>query len=225
MSPRRCEVKNTDRVQCPLLAGAISIHVISTMLERSLILDDDSHQRVEAHLREEYPPRTAPNCAQRQIKFALFLAQRKQVTKVLEDWGAMMWSSSRSVDTEKKWAKSFSVLLMLILVVDKMFETANFFCEGRIHNHGYDASSERRQLADLVRLTERELFERCKEIFHSSFKTRKGGKEACNPIRDGLETAFRGRSVPEGISRLVWDLQRALREFGKPSCCSDRRRG
>jgi len=59
-----------------------------------------------------------------------------------------------------------------------------------------------------------ELFERCKEIFHSSFKTRKGGKEACNPIRDGIR-AFRGKAVNEGISRFVRDLDAIMRQFGK----------
>jgi len=63
-------------------------------------------------------------------------------------------------------------------------------------------------------LTQTQLFERCKEIFHSSFKTRKGGKEACNPIRDGI-AAFRGKTVNEGISRLVWDLDEVIRDYGK----------
>jgi hypothetical protein len=65
-----------------------------------------------------------------------------------------------------------------------------------------------------VRLTERELFDRCKEIFHTSFKTRKAGKEAYNPIRDGTG-AFRGKTVNEGISRFVWDLEAVVRDFGK----------
>lgn len=201
-------------MQCEILREAIAIHVTSTILERSLNLDDDSKRRVEEHLDEVYPPRSAPNCAQRQIKFALFLAQRQRVFEVLREWGAMMWSSGKTVEVEQKWAQSFSVLLMLILVVDKMIESAYLFCEGRIQHHGHDATVERRAFAELVRLTETQMFERCKEIFHSSFKTRKGGKEACNPIRDGLG-AFRGRWVPEGISRLVWDLQSARNEFSK----------
>jgi hypothetical protein len=179
---------------------------------------------VEEHLDEVYPTRSAPNCAQRQIKFALFLAQRQRVFDVLREWGAMMWSSGKTVDVEQKWATSFSALLMLILVVDKMIESAYLFCEGRIEHHGFDATAERRAFAELVRLTQTELFERCKEIFHSSFKTRKGGKEACNPIRDGLG-AFRGRRVPEGISRLVWDLQGARAEFGKRSSAFRREGG
>ena len=168
---------------------------------------------MEEHLGEEYPARSAPNCAARQIKFALFLAQREQVFNVLREWGAMMWSSNKTVDVEQKWATSFGVLAMLILVVDKMVESAYLFCEGRIKHHGHEAAAERRAFEELVRLTQTELFERCKEIFHSSFKTRKGGREACNPIRDGLG-AFRGRPVPEGISRLVRELQSAHREFG-----------
>jgi hypothetical protein len=63
-------------------------------------------------------------------------------------------------------------------------------------------------------LIEKELFDRCKEIFHTSFKTRKAGKEAYNPIRDGTG-AFRGKAVNEGISRFVWDLEGVVRDFGK----------
>lgn len=216
----------TDWVQCELLREVIAIHVISTILERSLILDDDSLRRVEKHLNDSFPRPSAANCVQRQIKFALFLAQRERVSQVLEDWGHMMWSSSKGMNVEQKWATSFSVLVMLILVVDKMIEAADLFCRGEVQHHGADALAERRSFEELVRLTQRELFERCKEIFHSSFKTRKGGKEACNPIRDGL-SAFRGRPVPEGISRLVWDLKNAHRVYGKYRLSSrpERRRG
>ena len=97
---------------------------------------------------------------------------------------------------------------------DKSLESAYYFCENRIRNYGDDPLMEREKFYELVRLTQTELFERCKEIFHSSFKTRKGGKEACNPLRDGI-AAFRGKTVNEGISQLVWDLAAIIREFGK----------
>jgi hypothetical protein len=171
-------------------------------------------RQVEGHLMEQYPRRSAASCAQRQIKFALFLVQRQRIFDVLKGWGALMWNSSKGMDAEHKWATSFSVLAILILVVDKTLEAAYFFCEGRIAHHDYPAEAERAAFEELVRLTQTEVFERWKEIFHSSFKTRKGGKEACNPIRDGLG-AFRGRTVPEGISRLVWDLQRVSVEHGR----------
>ena len=58
---------------------------------------------------------------------------------------------------------------------------------------GADPTTERATFAELLRLTQRELFDRCKEIFHTSFKTRKAGKEALNPIRDG-KIAFRRRN-------------------------------
>lgn len=171
-------------------------------------------RQVQGYLGEEYPRQSAASCAQRQIKFALFLVQRQRIFDVLKEWGSLMWSSNKNVDSEQKWATSFSVLMMLILLVDKTLEAAFFCCENRIKYHDQEAAAERRLLRELVRLTQTELFERCKEIFHTSFKTRKGGKEACNPIRDGI-LAFRGRSVNEGISRLVRDLQSATREFGK----------
>jgi hypothetical protein len=188
--------------------------VISTILERNLNLDDESQRKVEEHMNEEYPAPSAPNCAQRQIKLALFMAQRERVVGVLKDWGAMMWSSNKNVDTAQKWAASFSVLVMLILIVDKMVESSYLLYDLRIKDQKRDASAERRRFEELVRLTQTHVFDQAKEIFHSSFKTRKGGKEACNPIRDGME-AFRGRQVPEDISRLVAELQRAHSDFRK----------
>jgi len=91
---------------------------------------------------------------------------------------------------------------------------AHWTCENRIATKGAEAEKERAEFQRIVRLTQTKLFERCKEIFHSSFKTRKGGKEACNPIRDGIR-AFRGKVVNEGISRFVWDMDAIMREHGK----------
>ena len=65
-----------------------------------------------------------------------------------------------------------------------------------------------------MRLTQEQLFDRCKEIFHSSFKTRKNGKEACNPIRDGMG-AFKDRDVDKPIERFVEELRAIAQEFGK----------
>lgn len=170
--------------------------------------------QVQDYLQQQYPPRSAAKCAQRQIKLAFFIVQQKRISDVLRNWGVLMWSSNKSMSNEQKWAVSFSVLLILILVMDKTLESAYYFSEGMIKHHGFDEKSEKAELRQLVELTQTVLFERCKEIFHSSFKTRKGGKEACNPIRDGIR-AFRGRPVNEGISRLVWDLEALIREFGK----------
>jgi hypothetical protein len=191
------------------------------MLERSLILDEKSMWQVEELLGEQYPPRSAANCVQRQIKYALFASQQQRIFDVLRNWGNMGWVSNPRVSIEEKWATSFSVLLTLILIMDKTLETAYYFCEGRIKHHGYEATAERRQFHELVRLMQTELLDKLKEIFHSSFKTRKGGREACNPIRDGAGTAFQRRSVDdastvdESILRLVEDLQTVVEDFGK----------
>jgi len=197
-----------------LLRQALEIHVTSTILERSLILDDESIYAVETHLQQRYPPRSAARCAERQIKLAFYEVQRKRIVKVLENCGSMMWSSNKNTSNDKKWAISFSVFLALTLVIDKTLQKGYYLCEGRIAHHGYEASSERKKFQELVKLTQAELFERCKEIFHSSFKTRKNGKEACNPIRDGMG-AFKIQAVDEAIERLVVELQAIFREFGK----------
>ena len=127
-----------------------------------------------------------------------------------------MWTIKNSTGNQNDWAMSFSVLLVLTLAIDKVFGSAYWFCEGRIKHYDDDAACEKKKLEELVTLTERELFERCKEIFHWKFKTRKGGKEACNPIRDGME-AFRGRPVDDRVEGLVWNLKAVVRDFGKHS--------
>lgn len=135
--------------------------------------------------------------------------------RVLKDWGNMMWATNPSMSKDKEWALAFSVFVTLILVMDKTLGAAYYFCEGRIKHHGHQAGPERAEFQKLVRLTQKELFDRCKEIFHWKFKTRKGGKEACNPIRDGAE-AFQGKSktVDPDVVRFVRDLQNVVGEFG-----------
>lgn len=127
----------------------------------------------------------------------------------------MMWATNPSMSKDKEWALAFSVFVILILVMDKTLGAAYYFCEGRIKHHGHQAGPERAEFEKLVRLTQKELFERCKEIFHWKFKTRKGGKEACNPIRDGSET-FQGKSksVDPDVLQFVRDLQDVVGEFG-----------
>jgi len=208
-----CSSKDSGN-ECGMLRQALEIHVASTILERSLILDEGSMNTVESYFGTKYPKRSASRCVMRQVKLAFFEAQQKRIVKVLESWGSMMWSGIKSTTSDKKWATSFSVFLTLILSIDKTLNLAYYFCEGRIANKGYAASSERRKFQELVRLTQAELFERCKEIFHSSFKTRKNGKEACNPIRDGLE-AFKNDDVDEAIMRFVLGLRVITREFGR----------
>jgi hypothetical protein len=188
------------------------------------VLDRVSQEHVQQQLNEEYPERTAPRCAQRQIKLAFYFMQEKRILRVLKDWGNMMWSTSNHTSKDIEWATAFSVFLMMILVTDKILGAAWFFCEAAIQHERKDADWERRQFQKLVDLTERELFERCKEIFHWKFKTRKGGKEACNPIRDGIE-AFQSKSksasVDGSVRGLVRDLKDIVGEFGKIGRNSD----
>jgi hypothetical protein len=96
---------------------------------------------------------------------------------------------------------------------DKILASAYCNCETEI-TRGADPKTEQALFGELLRLTEKELFDRCKEIFHTSFKTRKAGKEALNPIRDG-KGAFRGRMVNERILRFVRDLEAVMKGFGK----------
>jgi len=93
------------------------MHVTSTILDRSLILDDESMYEVESYLHEKYHDWSASRCAQRQIKLAFFEVQKSRIVKVLESWGNMMWTANKNTPNEKKWAWSFSVLIALTLVM------------------------------------------------------------------------------------------------------------
>jgi len=167
---------------------------------------------VESYLQQQFPKRSAARLAQRQIKLAFYEIQRSRISKVLEEWGSQMWTSNKNQPPEKKWAITFGVLVTLTLVTDKILEASYYFCEGQIKHRGANPKTERAKFQDLIRVMEKELFDRCKEIFHTSFKTRKAGKEAYNPIRDG-QGAFKGKTVNEGISRFVWDLESLMRDF------------
>jgi hypothetical protein len=190
------------------------MHVIFTILERSLILDAESLQLVEEELQEYFPPLTAPRCAQRQIKLAFSNLECLRVAAFLKELGQRLWVTSSTKQKSESWATSFCLLLLLTLAIDKTTISAHYLCEGRIKHAGHDPKIERAAFGQLITLTERELFERCKEIFHWKFKTRKAGKEACNPIRDGV-AAFGSFAVPEPrTAELVMDLQELVQDFG-----------
>jgi hypothetical protein len=190
------------------------MHITTSIVERTLSLDAESIHRVQIQLRQRYPEDATAKCAQRQIKYALFLGQQRRINKVLKDWGSMMWTIHNTASNDKKWAISFCVFLILTMTTDKIFAQTYYFCEGRIQNFGAEPRSERAKCYEQLHLTEKELFQRCKEIFHWKFKTRKGGKEACNPIRDGMG-AFRGRPVDSAIRNLTFGLQAVVRDYGK----------
>lgn len=196
--------------QRSLLQEALEIHVISTILERSLILDPESLAKVEAYLGEKYPPRTASRCAQRQIKLAFLMVQRQRTVRVLESWGKMMRKTS---DSNTKWAPAFCVFIVLILIMDKTIASAYLMCRNNIENRGHNQRTETGMVQELVGLMETQLFERCKEIFHSRYKTRKGANDRCNPFRDGV-AAWRNQHVDTKTTRLVDELQRLKRDFG-----------
>jgi hypothetical protein len=190
------------------------MHITVSIMERTLNLDPESINRVQNRLQQRYPEETTAKCAQKQIKLAFYQGQQRRINKVLKDWGNMMWTIHNTASNDKKWAISFCVFLILTLTTGKISGQTYYFCENRIQHFGEDPKSERAKCDQLLHLTEKELFDRCKEIFHWKFKTRKGGKEACNPIRDGMD-AFRSRPVDSAIRNLTYGLQSVVREFGK----------
>ncbi|KAG9241486.1 hypothetical protein BJ878DRAFT_225437 [Calycina marina] len=199
--------------ECETLRQALEVHVVETILGRTLSLDQHSLQQVERHSGRRYPPRSASRCLQRQVKLAFYKVQQDRILKVLENWGFMMWTGRKDTPLDKRWATSFTILLTLILVINKTLEAAYRFCESQINYHNANPIRERAKLHELVRLTEKELFERFKEIFHSSFKTTKGGKRSCNPIRDNTN-AFRDKPVSDRVQRLVLELKNVMHDYG-----------
>jgi hypothetical protein len=100
------------------------------------------------------------------------------------------------------------------LTINKNTISAHYLCECRIKHVELDPKKEREAFEELITLTERELYERCKEIFHWKFKTRKAGKEACNPIRDGVAAFGISDIQKPGIVELVMNLQELVQDFG-----------
>jgi len=192
-----------------LLPAELALHVIRPILARSLILAPESLAKVEAYLGEKYPPRTASRCAQRQIKLAFLMVQRQRTVRVLESWGKMMRKTS---DSNTKWAPAFCVFIVLILIMDKTIASAYLMCRNNIENRGHNQRTETGMVQELVGLMETQLFERCKEIFHSRYTTRKGANDRCNPFRDGI-AAWRNQPVDTKTARLVDELQRLKRDF------------
>ena len=197
------------------------MHVATSVLEKNLALDNLSANDVQMHLGHSYSEKAVARCVQRQIKLAFFQSQMKRINKVLAEWSHMMWSVGNPAGNDNKWAVSFCVFLLTTLVMGKMRANGHYYCENNIRYKGAEPTFERAKLTELLKNGEIQVFARCKEIFHSKFKTRKGGKEACNPIRDGLE-AFRGRPVEDGIKDLTYDLQGVIKQFGKQKSLAGR---
>jgi hypothetical protein len=193
-----------------LLRQAIEIHVAGSILERSLILDEASLVDVQMHLGHENPSQSAPRGVQQQMKLAVFLEQRPRIVRVLRQWGKLMRSIASA---EKNWPTAFCVFIVLTLIMDKTIAAAQIYCEGRMKFRGRDVKTERETFENLRRLMETCLFERCKEIFHCRYKTRKGGNEQFNPVRDGI-AAWRGDKVEGRTAQLIDDIQRVVRDFG-----------
>lgn len=209
------EIINRSK-QCEPLGETIELHITNTILERSLILDDESVCYVESQLQQKFPPRTAARAAQRQIKLLFFHRQQVRVLRVLKQLEDLL-SSSGSRGHE--WETSFCVFLILTLLLDKTIGQAYCFCEGRIAFNGYEPTAERRKFSELVTLMERELFESCKEAFHHRYGTRKTGRGGFNPIRYGLHS-WEGDLPPQSKSvNLIEELQSIMREYGRLQVC------
>jgi hypothetical protein len=94
------------------------MHGTYTILERSLILDEQSLQRAQDALKVKYVSTSSPRYASRQIKVAIFNVQRQRVIAILEQWRKLMWVSSIETTEEEKWGVGFSVLIMIFLAID-----------------------------------------------------------------------------------------------------------
>lgn len=197
-----------------MLRDAIEMHVAATILERALVLDEISQNCVEELLGEKFHERSAPRVAQRQIKLAIFMTQAARIRYVLHGWGRLMSRPGSTTTRSQDWPTAICVFLMMVLVMDKIIGAAWYFCEANILHDRRDAREERKKFMELVTLTQTELFERCKEIFHSRYNTREGGNLSFNPVRDGVE-AWQKQVPNADVKALTRDLQAVVQEFGK----------
>lgn len=196
--------------QLQMLQKVIEIHILTTLMERSLLLTPESLNTAQEVLGQEFHGRS-PQLAQRQIKLVVFDALRSRLISLLKDWEII---NNHAVSPEDDWAAELCVLLILILVADKVVVSALYFCEGRIQHHGYHAKSERAEFGEFVEVSDKYSFGYLRESFHNRYGTRRGGKESFNPVRDGMNS-WRGAKEPDSkTKRLVEDLIHIKNEFG-----------
>lgn len=188
------------------------MHITVTILERSLIIDEDSMTEVEAHLLQKFPARSVARAVQSQVKLILFEKQQLRVLKFLKDWEAILSSAGSE---GQDWEISFCVFLILAMVLDKVIGHAYFSCEFRIEVRGFEPTEERKKFSDLVTIMETYLFEKCKEIFHHRYGTRQAGDESFNPIRDGIHSWKRKPAPALKTIRLVQTLRRIIKEHSE----------
>ena len=192
------------------------MHIMSTILERGMSLDADSIALIEQELNVQNGFRK-PRYLQRQVKHVFFSMYRERVVQNLRSWGAMMWTIHNRNTLAQQWTTTFAIFVLLTLVIDKMLFAIHSY-HGQIEKHQTrdESENDRVRLQELERLIMSEIFVRCKEIFHWKFKTRKAGREATNPIRDGLD-AFRGTTVDSNIDDFVRTLQEIVLTYGTRS--------
>jgi hypothetical protein len=64
--------------------------------------------------------------------------------KVLGDWDCMIAATNPPLVNHMEWAITFSVLLIIILVIEKSLGAAYYICEGRIKYSSHEQAVEER---------------------------------------------------------------------------------
>lgn len=195
------------------------MHISFSILESQFSIHESSVPDVESLLGQELPARTPPVVLQKQLKLVLYVSQEKRIIEVLRGFGSQMWSSSLPKNRGDQWISLFCLMSLLAMAADKIIVAARTQRDARIiFQESYVLQKEEEvSVRNLEQLIRREFFDRCTEIFHWKFKTRKGGKEACNPIRDGFET-LQGKGVDSqlesGAMEFVKELQNLAASMG-----------
>lgn len=191
-----------------VLAEALETHVNCTIIDRSLLLDQGSYELVQRRFMKNFPREAAPRVVQRQLKCMLFSGRQDRLRSVLQKWS----KSIRGIK-KKTWLIDFCVLAVIVLCCDLTIKSAH---ESHLFKLKTNRETNDRELLNITRYIETEIFQKAKEVFHARHKTRMGGKASSNPMAEDFDSRIsEGRNHDWWTPTLVAELRQLIIEIGK----------
>lgn len=161
--------------ECTMLRDGIETHIVFSLLDRTFILNRNLYANTQ---HRQY---TIPNLVQSQLKYLFFQNQQQRIHSIFKGWE----ESINKIHTPNLtcWITDFCVFCILCLIIDMAITSVWLF-----HSHRKETSHETndREAQELIGIIEEKLFRKSKELFHLRYRTRKGGRESFNPLRDDI---------------------------------------